>query len=67
MPAYEVETKSFEEFGDGLLAESVRDSAIVLRPSAGHDHVGIRVRPQQVAEQTLHGPRWKENVRGTRD
>lgn len=58
-PTNKVHVVFVEEFGDHVGAEGEGHAAVVLAPA---EHVLIRVRPQQVAEEALVG-----HVRGAHD
>ena len=51
-PAYQIDVEISGEFLDDVLAEGVADAALVLSPPF---YVGIGVRPQEIAEQSLIG------------
>lgn len=48
-PTYEIEVMPVEKLADDVGAEGEGDATIVLPPAR---HVLVRVRPQQVAQQT---------------
>ena len=49
-PTDEVQVVLLKELGDNLRAERERHTAVVLTPA---NHIFVRVRPQQVTEQSL--------------